>query len=152
MKPEDFETLTLLGKGTFGKVFQVKKKSNGKIYAMKILKKAYIVKQQEVDHTLAERSILRSVNHPFMINLRYAFQTETKLYLVLDYVNGGELFFHLQRAKRFDETRARFYAAEVVLVLEYLHSCGIIYRYVDPLSIAHTSLARAVVILIPVHQ
>ena len=135
--------LTLLGKGTFGKVFQVKKRSNGKIYAMKVLKKAYIVKQQEVEHTLAERSILRSVNHPFMINLRYAFQTETKLYLVLDYVNGGELFFHLQRARRFDETRARFYAAEVVLVLEYLHSCGIIYRCAAAASLAQESALRS---------
>lgn len=135
MKPEDFEVLTLLGKGTFGKVFQVKKRSNGKIYAMKVLKKAYIVKQQEVEHTLAERSILRSVNHPFMINLRYAFQTETKLYLVLDYVNGGELFFHLKKEGKFSEARVRLYAAEIALALQHLHSMSIVYRDLKPENI-----------------
>jgi serine/threonine protein kinase len=68
---------------------------------MKVLKKANILKQQEVEHTLAERSILKSIKHPFMINLKFSFQTETKLYLVLDFVCGGELFFHLQRMRRF---------------------------------------------------
>jgi serine/threonine protein kinase len=105
---------------------------------MKVLKKANILKQQEVEHTLAERSILKSVKHPFMINLKFSFQTETKLYLVLDFVCGGELFFHLQRSRRFPyglrcvlyasrltlvlrEAQARFYAAEIILALEYLH-------------------------------
>jgi serine/threonine protein kinase len=135
MTPDDFELLALLGKGTFGKVYQARRKTNGKIYAMKVLKKANILKQQEVEHTLAERSILKSIKHPFMINLKFSFQTETKLYLVLDFVCGGELFFHLQRMRRFPEAQARFYAAEIVLALEYLHSRGIIYRDLKPENI-----------------
>jgi len=71
---------------------------------------------------------MHNVKHPFLVGLRYSFQTPEKLYFVLDYVNGGELFFHLQRDKRFPEARARFYAAEIVSALEYLHSLDIIYR------------------------
>jgi len=76
---------------------QVKKKDNGKIYAMKVLDKKHILEHNEVEHTLAERNILKKLHHPFLVNLNFSFQTEDKLYFILDYVNGGELFFHLQR-------------------------------------------------------
>jgi len=102
---------------------------------MKVLRKSFLIKQKEVDHTLAERGILKSVKHPFLVNMRYTFQTETKLYIVLDYINGGELFFHLQKERRFPENRASFYAAEIVEAIDFLHSRGIIYRDLKPENI-----------------
>ena len=83
-------------------------KSSGIVYAIKVLQKKAIVKRNEVKHIMAERNVLmRNVKHPFLVGLHYSFQTSTKLYFVLDYVNGGELFFHLQRERVFDESRAR---------------------------------------------
>lgn len=129
---DDFETLKVLGKGGFGKVMQVAKKDTNRIYAMKVIRKEHVVERNEIDHTLAEKNVLATINHPYIINLKFAFQTEDKLYLVLDFINGGELFYHLQREKRFSEKRAKFYAAEIVLALEYLHELGIIYRDLKP--------------------
>jgi len=125
---EDFEVLALVGKGNFGKVFQVRKKDTGEIFALKILMKQNIVESNETAHTMAERSILQRIRHPFLVNLYYSFQTEDKLFLVMDFVNGGELFFHLQQEDRFSEERACFYAAEILLGLEHLHEHGIVYR------------------------
>jgi RAC serine/threonine-protein kinase len=136
---EDFSLLNVIGKGSFGKVMQVKKKDNGKIYAMKVLDKKHILEHNEVEHTLAERNILRKLHHPFLVNLNFSFQTEDKLYFILDYVNGGELFFHLQREKRFSEERVRFYCSEIVLALEHLHINGIIYRDLKPENILLTN-------------
>eukprot|EP01112_Ceratiomyxa_fruticulosa_P018548 TRINITY_DN594_c0_g1_i1.p1 TRINITY_DN594_c0_g1~~TRINITY_DN594_c0_g1_i1.p1 ORF type:complete len:439 (+),score=108.18 TRINITY_DN594_c0_g1_i1:321-1637(+) len=135
----DFELLNLVGKGSFGKVMQVRKKDTGEIFAMKVLSKKHIVDHNEVEHTKAERNILQKLNHPFLVGLNYSFQTEDKLYFILDYVNGGELFFHLQREKRFGEERVRFYGAEIVLALEHLHSAGIIYRDLKPENLLLTN-------------
>lgn len=129
---DDFEMLCVIGKGSFGKVMQVRKKDNGKIYAMKILNKATIIERNELEHTRSEKSILQKLCHPFLVNLNYSFQTPDKLFFVMDYVNGGELFYHLQRDKRFTEDRARFYCAEIVLGLEYLHNSGVLYRDLKP--------------------
>jgi len=129
---EDFDLLNLVGKGSFGKVMQVRKKSNGKIYAMKVLDKKHILEHNEVEHTLAEKNILQRIVHPFLVNLNWSFQTSDKLYFILDFVNGGELFYHLQREKKFPEDRVRFYAAEILLALEHLHENGIIYRDLKP--------------------
>jgi len=93
----------------------------------------------KVEHTLAEKHILQRIHHPFLVNLHYSFQTEDKLYFVLDYINGGELFFHLQKEKRFAEERVKFYAAEILLALEHLHANGIIYRDLKPENILITS-------------
>eukprot|EP00002_Diphylleia_rotans_P017592 TRINITY_DN3411_c0_g1_i1.p1 TRINITY_DN3411_c0_g1~~TRINITY_DN3411_c0_g1_i1.p1 ORF type:complete len:455 (-),score=112.68 TRINITY_DN3411_c0_g1_i1:244-1608(-) len=128
----DFEVLRVLGRGGFGKVVQVRKKDTGRIYAMKAIKKQDVIARNEVDHTMAEKTVLASINHPFIVNLRYAFQTADKLYLVLDFVNGGELFYHLQRDKRFSEPRAKFYGAEITLALDYLHKHNIVYRDLKP--------------------
>ena len=132
---DDFELLRVLGKGSFGKVFQVRKKDTGRIYAMKVLGKKDIIERKEVEHTMAERNILKLSNHPFLVGLKFAFQSPEKLYLVLDFMNGGELFHHLQQASSFDEERARFYAAEILLALEHLHKANIIYRDLKPENI-----------------
>ena len=103
MTVEDFELLKVIGKGSFGKVMQVRKRDTNRIYAMKILKKAHIVERDEVSHTLAERLVLAKLQHPFIVNLKYSFQSTEKLYLVLAFVNGGELFHHLQVEGTFSE-------------------------------------------------
>jgi serum/glucocorticoid-regulated kinase 2 len=107
---------------------QVRKKDTSRIYAMKIIRKDKIVQRGEVHHTLAERSVLARIHHPFIVPLKFSFQSPEKLYLVLAFVNGGELFHHLQQEGRFDERRSRFYAAELLCALECLHKYDIIYR------------------------
>lgn len=132
---DDFELLKVLGRGSFGKVMQVRKKSDGKVYAMKILKKRAIIARNQVEHTKAERKILEALQHPFLMTLRYAFQSNEKLYFVLDYFQGGELFFHLKNNRRFPEDVARIYVAEIGLALGHLHSLGVIYRDLKPENI-----------------
>lgn len=136
--PDDFEVLRLLGKGTFGVVYQVRNKDNGRIYAMKILSKKMIVKKKEIAHTIGERNILvrtSAAASPFIVGLKFSFQTLTDLYLVTDYMSGGELFWHLQREGRFNEDRAKFYIAELILSLEHLHDNDIVYRDLKPENI-----------------
>ena len=100
---EDFTIIKVVGKGSYGKVLLVKKNDDDQIYAMKVLKKKSMIKRNQVEHIKTERKVLELVNHPFIINLKYAFQTPEKLYLVMDYCPGGELFFHIQRVERFNE-------------------------------------------------
>jgi len=102
---DDFELLIVIGKGSFGKVMQVRKKDDVKIYAMKVLRKDTIIARKQVSHTKSEKNILMKIQHPFIVNLNYAFQTKDKLYMILDYINGGELFFHLKKEGRFPENR-----------------------------------------------
>jgi serine/threonine protein kinase len=123
-----FDSEILFIAGSFGKVFLVRDKANGVLYAMKVLKKDYIIKKNQVEHTKTERSVLGYIHHPFIVGLNMAFQTADKLFFVLDYCSGGELFFHLGKVGRFPEPRAKFYAAQIVLALEYVHQRGIIYR------------------------
>jgi len=129
---DSFEFLTIIGQGSFGKVVQVRHKNTGDIFAMKILNKKNIVDRGEVEHTKAERNILLRINHPFLMKLHYSFQTKDKLYLVMDFINGGELFYHLQNERKFGNDRARFYAAEIVLAMEHLHLNSIMYRDLKP--------------------
>ncbi|GEQ71493.1 hypothetical protein JCM33374_g5177 [Metschnikowia sp. JCM 33374] len=136
--PEDFDVLRLLGKGTFGQVYQVRNRDNGRIYAMKILSKKLIVKKKEIAHTIGERNILvrtSAAASPFIVGLKFSFQTVSDLYLVTDYMSGGELFWHLQKEGRFGEERAKFYIAELVLALEHLHDNDIVYRDLKPENI-----------------
>ena len=129
LTPRDFDFLKLIGRGTFGRVFQVRKKDTKRIYAMKVLSKREILAKKEVAHTLGERKILqRSLDCPFLVGLKFSFQTDSDLYLVTDFKSGGELFWHLQRETRFSEERARFYVAELILALEHLHKYDIVYR------------------------
>jgi len=130
---DDFELVKVLGKGSYGKVMLVKHKGNdADVYAMKMLRKDDIIKRNQAEHTKAERNVLEAVSHPFVVALHYAFQTPKKLYFVLEYCPGGELFFHLSRSGRFPEGRARFYTAELLLALQYLHQLNIIYRDLKP--------------------
>ncbi len=135
LKIEDFELLKVVGKGSFGKVMQVTKRDTHRIYALKTIRKAHIISRSEVAHTLAERSVLAQINNPFIVPLKFSFQSPEKLYLVLAFVNGGELFHHLQREQRFDVSRARFYTAELLCALECLHGFNVVYRDLKPENI-----------------
>ncbi|KZW01511.1 Pkinase-domain-containing protein [Exidia glandulosa HHB12029] len=132
---DSFELLTVIGKGSFGKVMQVRKRDTGRIYALKTIRKHHVASRNEIEHTLAERMVLARVNNPFIVPLKFSFQSETKLYLVLAFVNGGELFRHLQNEGRFNEERSRFYCAELLLALEHLHDFNVIYRDLKPENI-----------------
>jgi len=125
----------VIGKGSFGKVLQVRKFDTGRIYALKTIRKQHIVERGEITHTLAERFVLTRVNNPFIVPLKFSFQSEQKLYLVLAFVNGGELFHHLLREQRFNEERSRFYSAELLLALEHLHDLDVVYRDLKPENI-----------------
>ncbi|XP_074642748.1 serine/threonine-protein kinase Sgk1-like [Tubulanus polymorphus] len=135
-RPSDFQFLKVIGKGSFGKVLLARHKAEETLYAIKVLQKKAIMKRNEVRHIMSERNVLvMSVKHPFLVGLHFSFQSADKLYFVLDYVNGGELFFHLQRERYFPEARAKFYAAEMASAIGYLHSMNIIYRDLKPENI-----------------
>jgi serine/threonine protein kinase len=132
---EDFEMKKVIGRGAFGKVMLVQKKSDGQLYAMKILSKDMILRTKQVKRAYSENQVLRKIDHPYLVGMKYAFQTETKLCLVLDFVNGGDMFGHLQQVKRFSVDQVRLYAAEMVLAFEHLHSLNIVYRDLKPENI-----------------
>lgn len=132
--PSDFHILRVVGQGSFGKVFLVTKKGDG-VFAMKVMRKDTIIKKNHVDYMRAERDILTKVLHPFIVQLRYSFQTKSKLYLVLDFINGGHLFFHLYRHGIFREDQARLYTAEIVSAVSHLHTNGIVHRDLKPENI-----------------
>lgn len=132
---KDFESLRLIGKGNFGKVFLVKKKDTGLYYAMKILKKREIEKKNQRLHTIAERDIMIKSKSPFIVELKYAFQDFKNIYMVMEFIQGGELFLQIRKAGRFSEDRAKFYIAEILLAFEFLHENGIIYRDLKPENI-----------------
>eukprot|EP00730_Choanoeca_flexa_P002683 TRINITY_DN11131_c0_g2_i2.p2 TRINITY_DN11131_c0_g2~~TRINITY_DN11131_c0_g2_i2.p2 ORF type:complete len:493 (+),score=114.32 TRINITY_DN11131_c0_g2_i2:2792-4270(+) len=141
----DFDMLKVIGKGSFGKVILGRHKKDNKLFAIKVLSKDAIVKQNEAKHVMSERNVLLgNVTHPFLVGLHYSFQTKSKLFFVLDYVNGGELFFHLQKEKRFAPIRAQFYAAEITCALGYLHSLDIVYRDLKPENILFDSQGHVV--------
>eukprot|EP00027_Filamoeba_sp_ATCC50430_P008144 CAMPEP_0168554480 /NCGR_PEP_ID=MMETSP0413-20121227/7801_1 /TAXON_ID=136452 /ORGANISM="Filamoeba nolandi, Strain NC-AS-23-1" /LENGTH=437 /DNA_ID=CAMNT_0008585221 /DNA_START=27 /DNA_END=1338 /DNA_ORIENTATION=+ len=125
---QDFEVLAAIGKGNYGRVLQVMKKDSGMVYAMKILDKSRIIKNEELEQALTEKRVLQNAIHPFIVQLYFSFQSDTQLFFVLDYVSGGELLYRLQQCKHFDEDTARFYAAEILCAIEYLHNLGVIYR------------------------
>ncbi|XP_023203330.1 serine/threonine-protein kinase Sgk1 isoform X3 [Xiphophorus maculatus] len=135
-KPSDFHFLKVIGKGSFGKVLLARHRTDDQFYAVKVLQKKAILKKKEEKHIMSERNVLlKNVKHPFLVGLHYSFQTADKLYFILDYINGGELFYHLQRERCFLEPRARFYAAEIGSALGYLHSLNIVYRDLKPENI-----------------
>jgi serine/threonine protein kinase len=125
---DDFVILKLIGKGSYGKVFLVKKQNSSEVYAMKILKKKQMMIQNQAVHIKTEKRIMENVDHPFIIKLRHAFHSKSKLYMLTDFIPGGELYFHLSKVGRFNEASSKFYLAQMVLGLEHLHSKDIIYR------------------------
>ncbi|XP_056332067.1 serine/threonine-protein kinase Sgk2b isoform X2 [Danio aesculapii] len=141
----DFDYLKVIGTGSFGKVFLATHRENGKYYAVKVLQKHIILTRKEERNVMCEhRVLLKTLNHPFLVKLHFSFQTKERLYLVLDYACGGELFYHLQREGVFGEARARFYAAEMACALGYLHSLKIVYRDLKPENILLDSAGHVV--------
>ena len=135
MAADDFVPLSCLGKGSYGTVLLVQQKKSGRLYAQKQFKKASLkVHRHLIEQAKTERDILESVNsHPFVVKLYYAFQDHEKLYLILEYAQGGELFTYLKHEKMFPEDKACFYMAEMVLALEHLHhTVGVVYRDLKP--------------------
>ncbi|OAX84332.1 AGC/PKC protein kinase [Emergomyces africanus] len=127
---DHFNFLAVLGKGNFGKVMLAETKSSRKLYAIKVLKKEFIIENDEVESTKSEKRVFLIANkerHPFLLNLHACFQTETRVYFVMEYISGGDLMLHIQRGQ-FGLKRAQFYAAEVCLALKYFHENGVIYR------------------------
>ncbi|ORY04817.1 Pkinase-domain-containing protein [Basidiobolus meristosporus CBS 931.73] len=129
---KDFKLLQTLGTGTFGRVYLAQHIGTENYYAMKVLKKEVVVRLKQIEHINSEKQILSQIHFPFIVNLFCSFQDDNNLYMLLEYVIGGELFSHLRRAGRFTNDMTRFYAAEIVLAIEYLHSKDIIYRDLKP--------------------
>ena len=133
----DFEHLKLLGRGSFGEVLLVRLKANKKLYAMKILDKNMLKQRKQQIHTKTERDLMVKINCPFIVNIKSAFQDEFKLYIVSEFLQGGDLFFHLHEKKNtvFPEEKAKFYVMELVIALDFLHKNNMVYRDLKPENI-----------------
>lgn len=130
---QDFQVIKTLGAGSFGRVMLVKHKTRGeRLYAMKCMDKYHIVKSKQVAHTMYEIRVCDAVKFDFIVNLEYFFKDNVYLFLVLPFINGGEMFSHLRTMKKFDETLSKFYAAQIVLAFEYFHFLGMVYRDLKP--------------------
>ena len=127
---DSYNILKLIGKGSFGEVFLVEDKVTKCLFAMKIIQKAKIMSQNLVRYVLSEKRVMACTNHAFIVKLRAAFQTRSKLLLIMDYCPGGDLSQHIAKEKKFSEAKARLYVGEVILAIEDLHKRGIIFRYV----------------------
>merc|ERR1712072_1594096 len=136
---KDFTLGKTLGTGSFGRVRFCTFTSSQEHFAMKQLKKSEIIRLKQVDHMMSEKAILKSMNHPFIVNMYGSFHDPRYLYLVLEYIVGGEFFTHLRRAGRFDNDTSRFYSSQIVAIFEYMHGKNIIYRDLKPENILLTA-------------
>merc|ERR1719263_25455 len=118
---KDFTIKSVIGRGSFGKVFLVQKVDDGKVYAMKSLRKDVIIDYDQIESTLLEKKILLEADHPFLVGMEFVFQTDLKIFFVMKFVRGGELFMHLRKSRQFAEKRAKFYSLSVALALGHLH-------------------------------
>ena len=132
---DDFEIIKLIGRGSFANVYLVKNKSNQKIYSMKKLNKPFLKRNKQEQHTINERILLSKMNNPFLVKLYCCFQDNEHLYFIMEFIQGGELFFHLHRETRFDDEKTSFYIAELILALDFLHKNKVIYRDIKPENI-----------------
>ena len=135
VKLEDFKILKVIGRGSFGKVCLVEYLPTHETYAMKSLKKDILIEQEQIENTLLEKEILQTIDYPLLCGLVFCFQTEERIYFVMPFLSGGELFQHLRKARAFSEEKVRFYGAQIALALEYLHNKGIVYRDLKPENI-----------------
>ncbi|XP_058118649.1 cAMP-dependent protein kinase catalytic subunit PRKX [Anopheles ziemanni] len=129
---DDFQILKTIGTGTFGRVCLCRDKITNKYWAMKILAMADVIRLKQIEHVKNEKNILKEIDHPFIVNMRWNSKDDCCLYMLFEFVSGGELFSYLRNAGRFDSATANFYACEIVLALEYLHSLSIVYRDLKP--------------------
>lgn len=129
---EDFDIIKVIGRGTYGKVSLVRHKKSEKLYAMKSMSKRMLHESKNIENVLIEREVLIQNNHPFLVKAHYTFQTETKIFIILDYIPGGEIFSRIKDEGRFSVERAKLYAAEILLGIEHLHKHGLIYRDLKP--------------------
>ena len=135
VKLEDFRVLKVIGRGSFGKVNLVEYLPTHETYAMKSLKKDLLIEQEQIENTLLEKEILQTIDYPLLCGLVFCFQTEERIYFIMPFLSGGELFQHLRKFRTFDEDKVRFYGSQIALALEYLHSKGIVYRDLKPENI-----------------
>jgi len=131
----DFKRLITLGTGTFGRVFLTRFRQTDNFFAMKVMKKSEIVRLKQVEHINSEKNIISRIKHPFIVNMLCTFQDSLNVYMLMEYVVGGELFSHLRHTGRFNIPTAKFYSAEVFLAIDYLHQLNIVYRDLKPENI-----------------
>ena len=132
---KSFDILEILGHGAFGKVFKCKLKGKPEEYAMKVLKKAFLYRNKHLKYAITECNILKQADHPFVIKMHYSFQTPDNLYMILDYCSGCDLAYHLNKKQIFEEDEAKFFIAQIILAIEYIHSLDVIYRDLKPENI-----------------
>lgn len=132
---EDLERVRTLGTGAFGRVSLVKHKKSYNFYAMKILSKEKIMKMKQLQHTLNEKRILEAIRFPFTVSMEYSHKDNNYVYFVMPFISGGEMFTHLRSMGKFNDNLAKFYASQVILALEYLHFCNLVYRDLKPENI-----------------
>jgi serine/threonine protein kinase len=125
---DDFNFLMVIGRGTFGKVFLAELKENKKLYAIKSIRKDILIQYEQVDNTILEKDIMFECDHPFLVGMEFLFQNDLRLYFVMPFVRGGELYKVFQSQKRFNEEAVKFYAAQLVIAIGYLHHKGIVHR------------------------
>ena len=135
LKYDDFIPLKLLGRGSFGQVILARLKINDKLYAMKILDKSQLKLRHQEIHTQTERNLMVKIKCPFIVNIKSAFQDEKYLYIVSDFMQGGDMYFHMHEQKKFEFDLTQFYISELVLALEYLHKNNMVYRDLKPENI-----------------
>ncbi|KAL0894507.1 hypothetical protein ABMA27_013090 [Loxostege sticticalis] len=131
----ELERVKTLGTGAFGRVILLRHTKSNKLYAMKVLEKEKVIKMKQVDHTLYEKRILEAIRFPFTVSMEFSFKDNSYIYFIMPFVPGGEMFTHLRRMGKFEEPLAKFYASQVVLALEYMHFCNLVYRDLKPENI-----------------
>ncbi|CAH1967285.1 unnamed protein product [Acanthoscelides obtectus] len=133
---QDFNILKILGTGSFGKVVLCKHVAEGdKLYAMKIMEKINIIKNKQLLHTISEIRFLEAFKFPFIVGLMYFFKNNVYIFIVMPFIAGGEMFYHLRSMKKFEESLSKFYAAQVIMAFEYMHALGVVYRDLKPENI-----------------